>query len=578
MQNRKGRFVLVQFILAGMIALTGCAQEEAPGGVTDVSGALFLSENESSEETAEASAEVALTTGTQITEISAAAQEDTAKERARKLTEEELAQMQEFINEEGSYGFLLSTYERPQDLDAGQVFYTGAGLPLDPVTEEERDAYLEETGGDEAVNLFRLTAQQVDDYLQYSAGISVEELTQSPDWVYLEDYDAYYICHGDEDTNRCTFEVTDAAVQGDYYRVHYRNKREAGDLDGWYIPVYEAILKKNGDTYRFCANRLWMEKDLLLQSYRTMALDSGDVVSFCSYKPDTDYSENADVTFALIKDGHFICNLPGMDARNIRTHMVFDEVRAIETADYDGDGKSEIAVICEYDHDRESEGREDKLEARIYRFAEDGQPVLDEKLSGKINKNVKTLTLSGIAYYIKNGEDRKVYESREEAFADEIATVDPALYDRFALIYVNDDKYPELLEMGTAPETGARIVFYHDGVLEETQVTDEFAFLRKENFLYCKNGTENLFWEALYVYAGNRLRVNQSGTYGTRDAAVTTFRKDGTPAYTYVWEGSPVTEAGYKDALFFVFDKQRAESSDKIKTVSAEELLAELRK
>ena len=132
--------------------------------------------------------------------------------------------------------------------------------------------------------------------------------------------------------------------------------------------------------------------------------------------------------------------------------------------------------------------------------------------------------------------------------------------------------------MGTAPETGAKIVFYHDGVLEETQVTDEFAFLRKENFLYCKNGTENLFWEALYVYAGNRLGVNQSGTYGTRDAAVTTFRKDGTPEYTYVWEGSPVTEAGYKDALFFVFDMQRAESADKIQTVSAEELLAELRK
>ena len=109
-------------------------------------------------------------------------------------------------------------------------------------------------------------------------------------------------------------------------------------------------------------------------------------------------------------------------------------------------------------------------------------------------------------------------------------------------------------------------------------MTDEFAFLRKENFLYCKNGTENLFWEALYVYAGNRLGVNQSGTYGTRDAAVTTFRKDGTPEYTYVWEGSPVTEAGYKDALFFVFDMQRAESADKIQTVSAEELLAELRK
>ena len=309
-----------------------------------------------------------------------------------------------------------------------------------------------------------------------------------------------------------------------------------------------------------------------------MTTDTGDVVSFCSYRPDTDYSENADVTFALVKDGRFICNLPGMDARNIRSGMVFDEVREIETADYDGDGRSEIAVICKYDLDRDTAGRDDELEARIYRFTEDGQPELDEKLSKKINKDLKALSLSGIAYYIQNGEDRKVYESREEAFADELANIDPALYDRFALIFVNDDKYPELLEMGTTPERGAKIVFYHDGVLEETQVTDTFSFLRKENLLYSKNGTENLFWEGLYVYAGNRLGVYQSGTYGTRDAAVTTFRKDGTPEYTYVWEGSPVTEAGYRDALFFVFDQQRAESADKIETVSAEELLAELRK
>ena len=578
MRNFKGRYVLIQFILAGMIALTGCAQEEAPGGVTDVSGALFLSDNESSEETAETVVEDILTTETEITEISAAAQESAAKERARKLTDEECEQMQQFINEEGSYGFLLSIYEKPQDLDAGQVFYTGAGLVLDPVTEEERDAYLEETGKEEAVNLFRLTAQQVNDYLQYRAGISADALSKRPDWVYLEAYDAYYMCHGDEETNLCTFEVTDAAVQGDYYRVHYRAMREAGDLDGWYIPVYEAILKKNGDTYRFCANRLWMERDLLLQPYCKMTLDTGDVVSFCAYKPDTDDSDNADVTFALVKDGRFICNLPGMDARNIRTGMVFDEVREIEIADYDGDGKSEIAVICKYSYDRDTKGREDELEARLYRFDEDGQPVLDEALSSRINRMVKTLSLSGIAWYIKNGEDRNVYESREAAFADEVANADPALYDRFALIYINDDKYPELLEMGTTPERGAKIVFYHDGVLEETQVTNEFSFLRKGNFLYCKNGTENLFWEALYVYAGNRLSVNQSGTYGTRDAAVTTFRKDGTPEYTYVWEGSPVTEAGYHDALFFVFDQQRAESAQSIEMVSARELMAKLRK
>ena len=82
MQNRKGRAVLIQFILAGMIALTGCAQEEAPGGVTDVSGALFLSDNESSEETAETVVEDILTTETEIHDALVAAHE--AREAAEK--------------------------------------------------------------------------------------------------------------------------------------------------------------------------------------------------------------------------------------------------------------------------------------------------------------------------------------------------------------------------------------------------------------------------------------------------------------------------------------------------------------
>lgn len=584
MQIGKGCKILISLIISSTLFLAGCAKEEAPGGVTDVPGALFLSENEggTDAETETADPQEHTEGGTLaaepgISEISAAAGEEEREPAARKLTDSECAQMQEFINQTGTYGFLRSVYDSPRDLDAEQVFFAGAGLETAALDDEEREAYLARTGEEEAVNVFRIGAQQVSDYLQYRAGVSLEELTEKPDWVYLEEYDAYYISHGEEETNLCTFEVTDGAVQGDYFRVHYRAKRDAQDLDGWHIPVYEAILKKNGDSFRFCANRLWTEKGLLLLSYRSIVSEDGKPAGLCAYKPDDSAGETADVTFAIVKDKDVETFLPGMNGQNLRDGMIFEEVRALDQGDYDGDGRQEIAAICKYKYTDGQTGREDHLEARIYRFGEDGKPELDLKLSGEINRRVTNLTLSGIAHYIAAGSDRGSFRDWKEAFTAEVSEADPEAYDRFALIYISDDRTPELLEMGKTPEKGAKIVFFRDGILEETQISSDFSYLRKGNSLYSKNGTGLLFTEAVYVYAGNGFGVYQSGTYGTMDAAVTAYTKEKKPEYSFIWEGSSVTEAGYRDALSFVYDFQRALGPSQITMASAQEFLKQMK-
>lgn len=580
MQRHKGLRVLLPFILTGIIVLTGCAQEEASGGVTDVADALFLSENETSETAQEAGKTSGGDAGTDtaVSEISSASQGEESASSARKLSDEECRELESFINDTGNYGFLLSVYEKPQDLDAGQVFFVGAGLELKPPSQEEKDAYLEETGEDDAINLFGIGAQQISDYLQYKAGVSLDELTGDPDWVYLEDYDAYYQCHGDEETNICSFEVTDAAVQGNFYRVHYKIRRYAADLDGWHTPVYEVILKKNGDSYRFCSNRLWMEKGLLLHPYCELETENFGKVRFCAYRPDRDAAENADVTFCLVKDSDILCSFPGMDSRNIRADKEFSDVLAADFGDYDGDGVKEFVMICEYEILEEGKNRSDGLEARIYRQDEDGMPQLDEGRTTAVNTSVSNLTLSGIAHYLKEGSDRAVFQKRLEAFAAEVSEADPDSYNRFALIYVNDDRFPELLEWGTSPDKGAKIVFYQDGILKETKVSSSFSYLHKENLLLSRCGTGNLFSDQLFVYTGSRFEVYQSGTYGTMDAAVTAFTKSGKAEYTYKWEGSTVSEAGYNDALVFIYDSKEAKDPANIRMSDADEFLKELKK
>ena len=284
-----------------------------------------------------------------------------------------------------------------------------------------------------------------------------------------------------------------------------------------------------------------------------------------------------DVTFSFVKDSDVLFNLPGMNESNIRESIEFEDVKAVDLGDYDGDGAKEIVTISEYRIGKEGQGRPDGLEARIYRFDSDGMPQLDRNLTAAVNKNVTVLSLSGIAHYIREGSDREAFGDRMEAYAAEVAEADPESYNKFALIYVNDDRFPELLELGTSDCKGAKIVFYNDGVLEESKVSSNFSYLNKANLLYSRSGTDNLFTEGIYVYAGNGFTVYQSGTYGTMDAAVTAYTKTRKPEYTYMWEGSIVSEAGYNDAIGFIYDAQKALDPSKITMLGAEDFLQELK-
>ena len=204
--------------------------------------------------------------------------------------------------------------------------------------------------------------------------------------------------------------------------------------------------------------------------------------------------------------------------------------------------------------------------------------VLDADLSGRINRDVRSLSITGIAQYIETGKDRGPFESRMEAYSAEIEAAAGMGYDRFALINVNEDREPELLEIGSTPDKGAKIIFYNNGELQETKVSSNFSYLNKGNLLYSKCGTQNVFNEALYVYGGGSFDVYLSGTYGALDAAETAYSADGKPQYLYTWEGSYVSEAGYKDALEFAYNRQKAVDAPQIETLSAEKMLEELKK
>ena len=80
MRNRKGWSILIPFILIGIMALTGCSEEEASGGVTDVTDALFLSENVDEVDSSGEGADQESVSGIQGAEAEAGARIMTAEE------------------------------------------------------------------------------------------------------------------------------------------------------------------------------------------------------------------------------------------------------------------------------------------------------------------------------------------------------------------------------------------------------------------------------------------------------------------------------------------------------------------
>lgn len=170
-------------------------------------------------------------------------------EEARELSKEELDELTKFVQQSSNYGFLLSEYDTPEDVELGEVFHNGAGFS-EEMTTQEVEAYLKECNQEELyTDCVKVTANNVEALLQKDLGIGLADMHTRMDGVYLEDYDAYY--HEAGDTNYISFVCESGQVKGDIYTVKFVNESE--DVS----PVYavETILKKTAEGYHFLSNR-----------------------------------------------------------------------------------------------------------------------------------------------------------------------------------------------------------------------------------------------------------------------------------------------------------------------------------
>ncbi len=336
--------------------------------------------------------------------------ESGGNETARSLTEEELQAFTDYINEGdgwGNYGFLLSVYDTPADINLNEVFYSGAGIAAKPMSEEEQKEYLAVSGAEEIyTDVVRLEAAKLDEFLLEKTGLSYEEMNHPlKDWLYLEKFDIYCAEHGD--TNFVPFTcVAGSTADEKTFTLRFMEDSDYYDGEetenGYRRLERELVVEKNGDGYRFLSNRIVTEEGQITeQTFPVTVAEYGDV-TFASYETDYDQNPQADVTFMLLdKNGEIIQTLTGVCENNIRAAVEsFCGVDAVAFPDYNGDGYTDAITICSYSYDQGPDVGDGFMEVRVYSGSEYGFFYYENALSDIVNAELEAPTVQAVKDFL----------------------------------------------------------------------------------------------------------------------------------------------------------------------------------
>ena len=166
----------------------------------------------------------------------------------REITDSEKEELTNFVRGWDAYGFLLSEYTMPVEVNLGEVFYSGVGVSED-ISSDEIAAYLKACDQEEMnTDCVKITKQSVESVLDKRLGMTLDEANLSDIGVYLPEYEAYY--HECGDTNYMTFTCVDGLANGNVYTVDF-----VADVDwDWEFSKVRTIMEKTEEGYRFISN------------------------------------------------------------------------------------------------------------------------------------------------------------------------------------------------------------------------------------------------------------------------------------------------------------------------------------
>lgn len=345
--------VILCGLLLVLFIITGCAsgKEDNSAGATDNDNSAQPAEDGQNELSGQpAEGQEASDNQGAAAEQGASDNQDTSAgyEASEELSDEELDFFTDFLNKSENYGFLLSEYAAPTDVDLNEVFYCGAGISTWELMDEEMAAYEQEIGWPIETDVERLTTGQIDEFLLEKTGYSLNEMGRPLEWVYLEQYDVYVSQHGDTNYQSCTC-ISGKRTAGDVYEIRYQP--EYGENDGI------VTLRKDGGNYIFISNRKVYDPDLsglsedVIKQLEVFA-ENKDIWNMPDYDPQT----FAYAVYDLDNDGRLelittVCAGTGLYSENhfYHTDDNFTEIEELPQEYYEDYQEFDLCFYQDYD-------------------------------------------------------------------------------------------------------------------------------------------------------------------------------------------------------------------------------------
>lgn len=217
-------------VLAGVLTLglcAGCGQadavqeQESAGVQADAETDREVAESESvlsdDADAAQESGSPSEAPSPSLDEGQADADAEGVPKNGRRLTSEELAEYTAWVQDVSNYGFLLSDWENPTQINLYQVFYCGAGISREG-TEEEKQAHMARWNQPEIyTDFWAMDKADVDALLTEKVGFTYDQLVaegnQGMEENYYAETDSFCVEAGD--TNYCQFLCTDGVMDED---------------------------------------------------------------------------------------------------------------------------------------------------------------------------------------------------------------------------------------------------------------------------------------------------------------------------------------------------------------------------
>ena len=285
-------------------------------------------------------------------------------------------------------------------------------------------------------------------------------------------------------------------------------------------------------------------------------------VRFESYQPDAE-EPLADVTFAIVKDEEVVSTLPGVFENNIRANEMFNQVEAVSFLDYNQDGWDDIIIICSYSPASGPDVGTGYSEVRIYSGSEDGTFTFEEELSNDANSALAEKTIQSVKGFIGVGRTESSVAddvSFQHAYVEYLQNAeeeDP--FEGYALIYLDDDDIPEVVEVGSFEAMGCKILNYSNGEVRETQLNRlYFSYIERGNLLCNSEGNMDNYYDLVYSIIDGEMILIAYGYYGAEDNSNVQFDEAGEPIYVYEWNGVKMEKEEYEKELNAVYDTKKA--------------------